>query len=159
MSDENGDAEIVRVMTNIKAMREDIAQWREKAERAQADLALTKQQYESTRQNLVDVTAKYEYHQRQNLGLITKMNDLEMFIYSELERLDKAANTGANTLIGAVNATAETVKRFLDDLHTKQNGPTKLQYAGDLTAVDEARLKDLSARLAIARPQDGGKAS
>jgi hypothetical protein len=135
------DEAIIQALSGTKRLRNDLAHWRETADKLSTELIAVRQENQMLRERLVEVTAKGDYHQRWNGQLVTKVNDLEMFAFSQMEQMVEATKASAklmtntvNTVadqqlasiqstaeqqVANINAAATSIKKFLDELHNK----------------------------------------
>jgi hypothetical protein len=135
--DELHDEAVVRAITGTKQLRDEIAHWRSRAEKAETDnftmkhefdakIGMARHDNEGLRKQNNDISAKMEHYQISLLKLKTKINDLEMFFRSELGRMVDSVNHSANGAINFANGSAKTITAFLDDFHEEIQ---KTEYA------------------------------
>lgn len=162
--DDIHDEAVARALIGTKQLRDEIAHWRSRAEKAEAECFTQKHEFEAKvsmarhdndglrRQN-ADVTNKMEHYQISLLKLKTKINDLEMFFKAELGRMVDAVNHSANGSINFANGSAKTISKFLDDFHEEIQ---KTEYAPNekpkpsfepISTVDQDRLESLVSKL------------
>jgi hypothetical protein len=116
-------------------------------------LNMARSENEFLRKQLDETGAKMEYYQRWSLELVTKANDLEIFYIGEMQKLHEASDLCQRGMMSAVNATARSMKAFLDDLHNKAkageyrpNGAPKKDPI-KLSDDDEERLRAMMPHL------------
>lgn len=159
------DEAVIRAITGTKQLREEIAHWRERAEKAEtenftmkhefdAKISMARHDNDGLRKQNSDVTIKMEHYQISLLKLKTKINDLEMFFKLELTRMIDSINHAANGAIGFANGSAKGITKFLDDFHEEIQ---KTEYAPNderprpvpdpISADDQDRLESLVSKL------------
>lgn len=158
------DEAVIRAITGTKQLREEIAHWRERAEKAETDNFTMKHEFDAKvtmarhdndglrRQN-TEIVAKMEHYQISLLKLKTKINDLEMFFRLEMKRMEEAVKQSAHGMISFAQGSANAIVNFLDDFHEEIQ---KTEYAPNekpkpplepLTAGDQDRLESLVSKL------------
>src|SRR5689334_22238416 len=107
------DDEVVRqAMTRQRQLRDELQHLRERNQTMENHIATIMQENKMLRQQLIDVTAKHDYHQRWNCELVTKCNDLELFVNAALQTLGDAAQNASSQLISIVAAQAQVIQRY-----------------------------------------------
>jgi predicted nuclease with TOPRIM domain len=160
-----------RMLSGIRDLRADNASLRDQLHAATSELSLMKQNKEVVlaklrqenlmlREQVDKLTQDRDHHQRWALELVTKCNDLEMFLMMQLGELVDHANTTANSFISGVNSKASSIKTFVDDLHKKgEDGayrpldgePPKL--APVLSAEENQQVAKLGSKFAPKNPE------
>jgi hypothetical protein len=165
------DEAVIRAITGTKQLREEIAHWRERAEKAETDnftmkhefdakISMARHDNDGLRKQNNDIVAKMEHYQISLLKLKTKINDLEMFFRLEMKRMEEAVKQSANGMILFAQGSANTMVNFLDDFHEEIQ---KTEYAPNekpkppldpITPEDQDRLETLVGKLRAEKTDD-----
>jgi len=151
LDEELHDDSIRNALTGTRNLRKELMHTKEELQKLDAQVSKLSHENLMLRDQLTNITAKHDYHQRWNCQLVTKSNDLEMFVLNGLKGLVDDIEQNVNATIVRTNNFAETIKSFLDDLHSKhkqgeyvpQPGPKTKPHDLKLPAEEEKKLQSL----------------